>query len=371
MIVDRRYKGDPPSHLPKLLKLSWGTGLYHLRLEILQLVGGYADRMTAPLRDEIVEVLSELKTNNIFLNTQLIETSMAYDLIEPAIDAEGAAQEIDGIIRTDDTQETREWAYSAITKQFEDVFQGAYYSAIRDLSKDDLVTLYTRGSLGAPSYGFFCDYILEELIRMRETRALPAFERWATEIDAEAMNLQESARVFALAQFGCAMFRAFPVQMANLDLDSKRAWQLYGEILFWGNKSTLSHEDILAKCAPLWERLRNDMPFEAIDPLMHLWKAGESIDIKLPIKVLRQLAADFRDAVLSLLEFGLANRGRLITVFERLTSFLEKDRTLFLIGLLGEIGRSSSIRALESLTETPEYGEASVEAIRSIRKRSE
>ncbi|HEX6726030.1 MAG TPA: hypothetical protein VF078_01665, partial [Nitrospira sp.] len=75
--------------------------------------------------------------------------------------------------------------------------------------------------------------------------------------------------------------------------------------------------------------------------------------------------------VLSLLEFGIANRGRLITVFERLTPFLGKDRTLFLIGLLGEIGRSSSIRALESLTETPEYGEASVEAIRSIRKRGE
>lgn len=368
-LVLRRYKGDPPSHLPKLLMLSWGTGLYHLRLEVLQLVGGYADRATAPLRNEIVEVLSGFKTNNLFLNTQLVETSMAYDLIESPINTEGAVREIDEIIRADDTQQTREWAYSAITKQFEDVFQGAYFSAIRELPHDDLVTLYTRGSLGAPSYGFFCDYILEELIKVPDVRALPAFERWATDIDAESSNLQETARVYALAQGGCALFRPFPTQIADLDSDSKRAWQLYGEILFWGNKSTLSHGDMLAKCAPLWGRLRNEMPFEAIDPLMHLWKSGVSIDTKIPIKVLQELATDFRDTVLSLLEFGLANRGRLITVFERLTSFLEKDRTLFLIRLLGEIGRSSSIRALESLTETTEYGEVSVEAIRSIRKR--
>jgi hypothetical protein len=367
----RRYNGDPPSYLPKLLRLSWDTGIYHVSLETLQLVQGYAHKMTAPLRDEIVQVLTGLEANNVFLNTQLIETSMAYDLIEPMIDAEGVAEEIQGIIRAEDTSDTRESAYSAITKQFEEVFQDAYFSAIRELNKDDLVSFYTRGSLGAPSYGFFCDYILEELITMRDARALPAFERWATEIDVESMNLQETARVFALAQVGCAMFRALPAQLSIMDSDSKRAWQLYGEILFWGNKLALSKEDILSKSSPLWERLRNDMPFEAIDPLMHLWKSGVSIDTKLPITVLRDLAMDFRDTLLSLLEFGLKNRGRLPTVFERLTSFLEKDRTLFLIGLLGEVGRSSSIRVLELLTETPEYGEASVEAIRSIRKRGE
>ena len=111
------------------------------------------------------------------------------------------------------------------------------------------------------------------------------------------------------------------------------------------------------------------MPFEALDPLMHLWKAGKSMDIKLPMMTLQELAADFRETVLSLLEFGIANRGRLTTVFERLTSFLEEKRTLFLIELLGEVGRSSSIRTLESLVETRQYGEASVEAIRLIRKR--
>ncbi len=223
--------------------------------------------------------------------------------------------------------------------------------------------------LGAPSYGFACDYILEELITLRDNRALPAFERWATEIDVESMNVQETARVFALAQCGCAMFRTFPAQLANLDSDAKRAWQLYGEILFWGNKSILSHEDILAKCTPLWERLRDEMPFEAIDPLMHLWKAGESKDIKLPIKVLRELAADFQDMVLSLLEFGLINLERLITIFERSASFQKKRRTMFLIELLGELGTLSSIKVLETLTETPDYGQTSVEAIRSIRRR--
>ncbi|MDF0676341.1 MAG: NERD domain-containing protein [Nitrospira sp.] len=365
------WKGEPPSYLPKLLRLSWCTELYHLQLQALQFVQGCAHETIGPLRDEIVEVLSGFETNNLFLNTQLVETSMAYDLIEPTVDAESAAKEIDEIITAVDTQQAREWAYSAISKQFEDVFQGAYYTAIRELSKDDLVTLYTRGSLGAPSYGFACDYILEELITLRDARASPAFERWATEIDVESMNIQETARVFALAQCGCAIFRPFPAQLANLDSDAKRAWQLYGEILFWGNKSTLSHEDILAKCTPLWEKLRKEIPFEAIDPLMHLWNAGPSLDMKLPIKGLRELAADFQDIVQSLLEFGLVNRERLITIFERSASFQKNRRTMFLIELLGELGTLSSIKVLETLTETPDYGQTSVEAIRSIRKRGE
>ncbi len=168
----RRHQDGPPSNLPRLLRLSWGTGLYHLRLEVLQLVQGYAHTVTGPLRDEIVEVLSDFETNNLFLNTQLVETSMAYNLIEPVIDATSASLEIDEIIRADDTPETREWAYSAINKQFEDVFQGAYWIAIRELSKEDLVTLYTRGSLGATSYGLFCDYVLEELVQLRDIRGI-------------------------------------------------------------------------------------------------------------------------------------------------------------------------------------------------------
>ncbi len=139
--------------------------------------------------------------------------------------------------------------------------------------------------------------------------------------------------------------------------------------MFWGNKSTLSHEDILAKCTPLWEKLRREIPFEAIDPLMHLWNAGLSLDMKLPLKGLLELAADFRDMVLPLLEFGLVNRERLITIFERSASFQKNRRTMFLIELLGELGTLSSIKVLETLTETPDCGQTSVEAIRSIRRR--
>lgn len=198
---------------------------------------------------------------------------------------------------------------------------------------------------------------------------MPAFERWAAEIDVESSNTRETARAYALAQAGCAIFRPFPVQLTNLDSDAKRAWQFYGEILFWGNKSTLSHEDILAKCTPLWEKLRREIPFEAIDPLMHLWNAGLSLDMKLPLKGLLELAADFRDMVLPLLEFGLVNRERLITIFERSASFQKNRRTMFLIELLGELGTLSSIKVLETLTETPDCGQTSVEAIRSIRRR--
>ena len=91
--------------------------------------------------------------------------------------------------------------------------------------------------------------------------------------------------------------------------------------------------------------------------------------MKLPIKGLREFAADFQDIVLSLLEFGLINRERLITIFERSASFQKNRLTIFLIELLGELGILSSIKVLETLTETPDYGQTSVEAIRSIRRR--
>jgi hypothetical protein len=159
--------------------------------------------------------------------------------------------------------------------------------------------------------------------------------------------------------------------LANLDSEAKLAWQLYGEILFWGNKLTVSHEEVLAKCAPLWNKLKQDLPFEAIDPLMHLWDTGKSRDIELPIKVLRDIAADFSETIVSLLEFGLANRAKLVTIFERSASFQEKYRTLFIIKILGQVGTSRSIKLLEPLTEDLDYGQEAIEGIHLIRKRFE
>jgi hypothetical protein len=367
----QRFDGDPPSQIPKILRLSWDSGLYHLRLEALELVASYAYRITDSVKYQIIDALSSMQTNNIFLNTQLVETSIRYGLFEPAANDESAVKEIYGIIRSEDSAEIREWAYIVITKQFEEIFGNAYFSAIAELSQEDEITLYTLGALGAPSYGWSIDFILERLLQLNTLRALPAFEYWAVQIDTQSNHLQHTARVFALAQTGLALFKSVPARLANLDSEAKLAWQLYGEILFWGNKLTVSHEEVLAKCAPLWNKLKQDLPFEAIDPLMHLWDTGKSRDIELPIKVLRDIAADFSETIVSLLEFGLANRAKLVTIFERSASFQEKYRTLFIIKILGQVGTSRSIKLLEPLTEDLDYGQEAIEGIHLIRKRFE
>ncbi len=145
------------------------------------------------------------------------------------------------------------------------------------------------------------------------------------------------------------------------------AWQAYGQITFWLHKKEMAFAESYAKCLPLLSKLRNELPFEAVDPLMHL----DSVEVKLmqPLNVLSTLFAQFQKEIREILEFGLRNNRRLSTLFIRGHDRLWQERTCFIIESLGEVGDANTIKLLGPLLESREFGRSTETALRKIKNR--
>ncbi len=361
----RRHPTFAAKTLPTLLKTCLNTKIYHLQLEALQLAQECASLLKGAALDEVKGMLSCFQPQNIAISSQLVEALFAYGLAHSPIDSQSAADEIATILKTPDSLDAQENAYSAVSKQFEDVFEGAYYEAFHELSPHDRLRFLTMAALGAPNYGWSVDWILTELLTLNDSACLPAFQRWSGAIDIESGNLQETVKCYALGCIGCSRFMDTPPQLTSITSDDQRAWQLYGEIIFWVNKPQLTEADIRKYCLPLWQQLREQFPFESVDPLVHL----ESIRLgvaDLDNVLGGNLRDIFKEESRKILEFGLANRTRVSTIFLKGASYLQRTRTISIIDQLGKIGERSSLQVLEPFLTSSDFGDAAVKAVRKI-----
>jgi len=341
MVIDRVV-----DILLSLGRVCWEKRIYNLQLEMLDVIGSYRRRLTGESLEKVKSMLSNFETNNIMLNTALIDISLPFGLIETPIGIKQAEEEIKEVLQSPECQEILEKASRIVTNQLEDIYQGVYYEAIKNLAQEDKIRLYTLAALGSPSYSFFTDWLLLELLKLNDPKTLPAFQRWATELDPASINPFEAATCYACACVGCSLFMDSPPRLKNLGSDNHLAWQTYGEILFWIHKSGLSDEEIQRHCLPLWKKLQK-IPFEAVDPLMQLHNSS--------LKILderwnfgKALCGRFREQIRDLMEFGLKKRSHLSTLFGRLPQpFREKNLTQFLISQLGEIGNLKTIKFLD------------------------
>ncbi len=83
--------------------------------------------------------------------------------------------------------------------------------------------------------------------------------------------------------------------------------------------------------------------------------------------MLGQLYGRHKEPIRKILQFGLMHRSQLSTLFKHRNPYSEKGRTEFMIGRLGDIGDGDSIKDLEPLVDSPEYGSLAVKAIRKLK----
>jgi hypothetical protein len=119
-------------------------------------------------------------------------------LIEPSDDEDSMMARIAVILRDPEDEESRQWAYSIVSNQFKDVVATACIAAIKRLTDDERTALFTLAALGSPSYGFWNDWLLRELIKFADQAALPAFEHCATDLYAENAMTQEVISCYTL-----------------------------------------------------------------------------------------------------------------------------------------------------------------------------
>ena len=287
----------------RVLRFCWDSRAYHLRLDALMMIQSFAAASRDQVvRQEIVEVLEGLDTKNMMLSSQLAETLYSYDLIEPSDDEDSVLTRIAAVLRDPEDQESRQWAYSIVSNQFEDVVAVPYLAAIDRLTDGERIALFTLAALGSPPYGFWNDWLLRELIKFADPAALPAFEHWATDLYTDNAMTQEVISCYTLAVQGCAQFMDSPPRLVNAETGDRAAWECYGAIIFWISRPRLTAEQAVERAAPYWQRLQGTAP-SGQDPLYRPTHASlVSLDDDTPpiAKILRT----FRDRS-SIVEWSL------------------------------------------------------------------
>lgn len=348
--------------LPRLLRACWRVGPYHLRLDVLDLALGYASTVQGGLREEVVTFLNGLQPRDLGLSSMLVDTLNAYGLVEPPISQDAAASEIAAALSEPTSASHQGRAYGIVALIFEDVYQGAYYEAVEALPKGERNQLLCMAALGAPSYGFFVDWILAELLKCNEPAGVPAFMRWASEIPSDVLGVQQAVAQYIMAVEGCARFVSEPPALLSPKTDAGRAWEAYGHIRFWLARPGLADAERTASCRPLWQRLEGDLRFESVAPLCEMAKA-EVVMARRGRDYLGMLRESWPSEVRGTLEFGLKHVERLPSIFR---GGSPAETRACLIRQLGALGDPASIPILEGLVDDPELGSLAVEAIRSI-----
>jgi hypothetical protein len=348
----------------RLLRLCWDSGAYHVQLEGLTAIRSFAAEIRdQPLGDEIVDFLESLEiNNNVMLSTELVEVLYSYGRVESPYEEEGVIAEIDEILGNPVNKESAGRAYGIVSNIFEDVIGAPFYTAIESLNAPDKVRLFTIAALGAPPYGFSNDWLLTELIKAADRTALPAFERWATDLNLDGFYQQGSTACYILAVQGCALFLDEPPRPANCQTNDQAAWQCYGAIIFWMYRPPLSSEEVSARCAPYWQQLTGELLPAAADPLYQFVWADNSYQQE-GGPVYARLIRRFPDEARLILEWNLRHKDLLTSIFG---VHARDDRINQIIDMLSLVGDADTIELLRAYTDDKDLGRSAIRAIKQL-----
>lgn len=355
-----RHSDLAASDALRLFREAWARGVYHLRLSAIELLESRRSVANDAEIEDIRAALEACPSDNIMLNGAIIEAMLAYGMVESPVSEDAATEAFAELLKMPDRDEAHEVAAGLISNCFEEVYQGAYFTALEALAPPEQVTVFTRAALSTtPSFNI--DWILDRLVKLADPRALPAYVHLATVDPTESSVPQASTAAFFVSVAACARlnhpFMTFPALSRNHE-----AWRLLAEIVYLtnGGKTDRSTEE-------LWRVLTTSFAQEAIEPLKDLeqglWRGEERAGLRL------DLAATYPDEYRRLME-KVARGGMVVTSIKPLRApWLVEEAGRFVLGKLARLGGPASVEILRPLVPDPQWGVAAVDAIRAIQSR--
>lgn len=343
-----------------LFREAWARSAYHLRLFAIELLESRRSVANDAEIKDIRAALDACPSDNIMLNGAIIEAMLAYGMVESPVSEDSATEAFAELLKMPDCDEAHEVAAGLISNCFEEVYQGAYFTALEALAPPEQVTVFTRAALcTTPSFNI--DWILDRLVKLADPRALPAYVHLSTIDPTESSVPQASTAAFFVSVAVCAQlnhpFTTLPALSRNHE-----AWRLLAEIVYLTNGGTTGRS-----VAEVWRVLGTSFAQEAIEPLIDLeqglWRTEERTHLRL------DLAATYPDKYRCLME-EVAQGGMVVTSIKPLrTPWLAGDGGRFVLGKLARLGGPASVEILRPLVADPQWGTAAVDAIRAIQFR--
>ena len=366
----------------ELVKTALASDIYILQIDALEFAQSMnsAVRNSSPeLIDRVRQMLDGFETENIMINTVRLEALASYDGLEIGMTGEDAAAEMRRLIApgaVDDAQlaeiakmcqvTPRDWlasqAYGCLGKIFEDIFQGIYCEAYDELENEEKASLLSLAALG-PDVGWLSDWMLQELLKIGDERALPVYQRFASQVSSSMTAMvQEAVAAYELGIAGCARWSDAPPKYEGDDSPAHQAWRTIGEILFWIYRSRIT--GATPPLESLWARLDGEALIAAGDVIYQFahaeWRLRDGVS-EGP-NLARHSPAEVRRVVLAC----LSRRGALPSIFPH--GAIDGGPTGFLLSTLGEVGTAIDIPVLLAFVEDPQLGRTAVAAIERINK---
>jgi len=366
-----------------LIQRAWDTGIYILRLESLELLQSM--RLEIDARDAeylplAQTMLQGFDTDNVILNTPLLEAMASFGCLEPPVSLESALAEMRGVIAPgavhdpyvvelaivqggSPSEYLASLAYGSLSKIFEDVFMSVYfdaYFALSDDEKRDILCLAAEVS----DPGFATDWILRELIRYGGTRALPIYRKLASRIDGNTAFAQQAVCLFVTSIEALAQLNDVPPDYDGGDGPEHLAWKIIGEITFW-HLRPIAHESHTQRIQGLWAQLTGPQALGVADVLYQINNSNWKMQTH---NLVAELTTNFGRELQPIIVHCIANRTSLPSIF-RFGGRTNREVVRFLIETLGTSGDASAIPVLRAAVDEFDIGKAAIQAIESIQKR--
>jgi hypothetical protein len=363
-------------------QLGLASGIGALQLESIDLLRWMRSELadaTEQQKQQAREILESFQPNDVILNSFKMEVLAFHGELELIATEEDAVYEMRRLLQVDgpsaDIKELaeltdmsveeyrREGAYGCIARIFEDIFQGVYWDAYYALEPSEKTELLCLAAMSKKP-GFSSDWILTELGHFDAPEILPVYAHWAFGIEVESFSQQEAVMCFMLAIQGWAKSEPEPPAYRIPASTDDQSWKIVGEILFWHFRERA--EGRSDRITALWQRLSAETPNAIPDILFHLSHAQwHSREKPFPVR----LEIEYSEQVRPILERAVLNATELTSIFPHGGA---RDANLldFILGALGSTGDASTIPLLAIWIESARYGKTALDAVASIRFRT-
>lgn len=148
-----------PSRIVELIPVVWKTGIYHLQLQLLDLIHFGGQSAPDKQKEAIHEVLTGYLSDNAWMNMALVDAITAVGELDFGISIEGVTAELNDIAEQPPSDEISARACSAYTATYDhpsdDVFCEAFYERVSPIVRAAvLVRVISDHSIDSMTLGF-------------------------------------------------------------------------------------------------------------------------------------------------------------------------------------------------------------------------
>jgi len=362
----------------KKLELFWRairSTVYLVRIEAVDMIRFASSKIIEEYPDrvgEIVQQLGSMLGNDPVTNTSIFEALGDFGALELPVTPETALAGMKEVIqisllgRDAPDAAINEAAYGVISRIFEDLYQGAYYEAYEGLELPEKIQLLCLAA-SIDEIRMWTDWIISELLRYGDGRALKIFRRFAARVVVTSFSHQNAVSSFLRAVVGCAKLQDREWMTSEIPDVDQHAWRLVGTLLFTIESLTSGNslQSQETSQSQILDQIFEEVPFAIADVLYQIHHASLIWGTQSPSLKKFDLARLFPKEFREIADHSLRNKEHLTSVFSTF-EFGKGDRARFLIQTLGRVGDENNLELLRSLIDDPDLGNDALRAIRSI-----